>query len=65
MQNKPYRRRNNMKYNNDYHSHIDKPVDTQSFWQFRRDYLDGLSAQKWCEYGLELSRKVNRKMDFE
>lgn len=54
-----------MKYNNDYHSHIDKPVDTQSFWQFRRDYLDGLSAQKWCEYGLELSRKVNRKMDFE
>ena len=32
-------------------------VDTQSF---RSDYLNGMSAQEWCEYGLRLTEEYNQ-----
>lgn len=43
-----------MKYNNGYRKLTDKSVDTQAL-QWRRDYLNGLSAQQWCEYAAQLN----------
>ena len=59
-----------MKYNVDYHNQYDKTVDTQSLSQWHKQYLNGMSAQEWCEYGLQLNQdwsnqKVIRKNGFE
>ena len=44
--------------------------DESSVSQWHRDYLNGMSAQEWCEYGLKLNagwsnQKVIRKNGFK
>lgn len=58
-----------MQYNVDYHKQNDKSVDSQSLSQWRNRYLDGLTAQEWCERSAQLTArysnpKVIRKKPF-
>lgn len=48
---------NKMKYNVDYHNLNTKTVDTQSLSRWHKQYLNGMSAQAWCEYGAQLNEE--------
>lgn len=56
---------NNMKYNVDYHNQDAKTLDSQSLSQWRKDYLNGMTAQEWCEYYQQLNQKVIRSFASE